>query len=141
MQPGVPMIEKFYWSRDENFDRHEPFPSLGFGSFRRRQLSRALVEHRKPKRPRRRDPLSRSEEGWVVLTQDLDFGTILAVSNRRRPSVIQIRSEDLSPEAASNGVLATIWQLSSELEQGALVTLDPRRTRVRYLPLHPGQGT
>lgn len=81
-----------------------------------------------------------SEEGWVILTQDLDFGTILAVSNGDKPSVIQIRSEDVSPEAAAKGVVATIWQLSPELEQGALVTLDPRQTRVRYLPLHPGRG-
>ncbi len=41
------------------------------------------------------------EEGWVILTQDLDFGTILAVSNGERPSVVQIRSEDVSPEAAA----------------------------------------
>jgi predicted nuclease of predicted toxin-antitoxin system len=77
-----------------------------------------------------------SEEDWVILTQDLDFGTILAVSNGEKPSVIQIRSEDVSPEAAAPGVVATISQLSAELEQGALVTLDPRQTRVRYLPLH-----
>lgn len=77
------------------------------------------------------------EEGWVILTQDLDFGTILAISNGQKPSVILIRSDDVSPEAAANGVVATIEQLQAELEQGALVTLDPRQTRVRYLPLHP----
>ena len=76
------------------------------------------------------------EEGWVILTQDLDFGTILAVSNGERPSVVQIRSEDVSPEAAAQVVASTIRQLSAELEEGALVTLDPRQTRVRYLPLH-----
>ena len=51
------------------------------------------------------------DHGWVILTQDLDFGTILAVTHGEKPSVIQIRSEDVSPE-------------------------DPRRTRLRYLPLH-----
>jgi predicted nuclease of predicted toxin-antitoxin system len=30
-------------------------------------------------------------ESWVILTQDLDFGTILAVTHGDKPSVIQIR--------------------------------------------------
>lgn len=76
------------------------------------------------------------DEGWVILTQDLDFGTILAVTRRETPSVIQIRSEDVSPESAAKAVIATIRQMSAELEEGALVTIDPRQTRLRYLPLH-----
>jgi predicted nuclease of predicted toxin-antitoxin system len=73
----------------------------------------------------------------VILTQDLDFGTILAVTHGEKPSVIQIRSEDVSPEEAATIVIAAIRQMSAELEQGALVTVDPRRTRLRYLPLRP----
>jgi predicted nuclease of predicted toxin-antitoxin system len=76
-----------------------------------------------------------TREGWVILTQDLDFGIILAASHGEKPSVIQIRSRDVSPEAAAQAVVATIRQLSAELEKGALVTLDPRQTRVRILPL------
>jgi predicted nuclease of predicted toxin-antitoxin system len=49
--------------------------------------------------------------------------------------VIQIRGEDVSPDAAASGVIAAIRQMGKELEQGALVTVDPRRTRLRYLPL------
>jgi predicted nuclease of predicted toxin-antitoxin system/uncharacterized protein (DUF433 family) len=36
--------------------------------------------------------------GYVVITHDLDFGTILAHSFARGPSVIQIRANDLSPQ-------------------------------------------
>lgn len=79
------------------------------------------------------------DEGWVILTQDLDFGTILAVTHGEKPSVIQIRSEDVSPEAAASVVTATIRQMSAELELGALVTIDPRQTRLRYLPLYKGR--
>jgi predicted nuclease of predicted toxin-antitoxin system len=71
----------------------------------------------------------------VILTQDLDFGTILAVTHGAKPSVIQIRSEDVSPEAAAAIVIVAIRQMTVELEQGALVTVDPQRTRLRYLPL------
>jgi predicted nuclease of predicted toxin-antitoxin system len=54
-----------------------------------------------PMAPDREIIVHAREEGWVILTQDLDFGTILAVSNGERPSVVQIRSEDVSPEAAA----------------------------------------
>lgn len=71
----------------------------------------------------------------VILTQDLDFGTILAVTHGAKPSVIQIRSEDVSPEATAAIVIAAIRQMCVELERGALITVDPQRTRLRYLPL------
>ncbi len=73
--------------------------------------------------------------GWAILTQDLDFGTILATTHGEKPSVIQIRSEDVSPEAAATIVITAIRQMATQLEQGALVTVDPIRTRLRYLPL------
>ena len=33
--------------------------------------------------------------GFVILTNDLDFGIALAIANREKPSVAQIRGEDL----------------------------------------------
>jgi len=73
----------------------------------------------------------------VILTQDLDSGTILAVTHGSKPSVIQIRFEDVSPEAVASSVIAAIELMTAELARGALVTVDPRRTRLRYLPLTP----
>ena len=37
------------------------------------------------------------QHGHVVLTHDLDFSAILAATHGTRPSVVQIRSEELSP--------------------------------------------
>jgi predicted nuclease of predicted toxin-antitoxin system len=73
----------------------------------------------------------------VVLTHDLDFGAILAASGGRKPSVLQIRADRLSPEAIGPQVLSALTQLEPSLVAGALVTLDPGRTRVSLLPLHP----
>ena len=36
-------------------------------------------------------------DDYVVLTHDLDLSAILARTHRKKPSVIQIRSEDVSP--------------------------------------------
>ncbi len=37
------------------------------------------------------------EHHWVVLTHDLDFSAILAATHGDKPSVVQIRAEDVSP--------------------------------------------
>jgi predicted nuclease of predicted toxin-antitoxin system len=72
---------------------------------------------------------------FVVLTHDLDFAAILAATQGEKPSVVQIRSEQLNPEVIGKQVVSAFRQLALELAQGALVTVDPERTRVRVLPL------
>ncbi len=72
--------------------------------------------------------------GYVVLTQDLDFSAILASTADRKPSVVQIRSAEVSPEAIGRQVVAALLQVADELEAGALLTIDPNRTRFRLLP-------
>lgn len=72
---------------------------------------------------------------YVVLTNDLDFGTILATTQGEKPSVVQIRSQDVSPEAISRQVVQAVTQMAAELEAGLLLTVDPRRSRIRMLPL------
>ena len=74
--------------------------------------------------------------GYVVLTHDLDFGAILAATHGEKPSVVQIRAEDVSPDVIGTQVVAALRQMTAELDQGALLTVEPNRTRVRVLPLH-----
>ncbi len=78
------------------------------------------------------------DRGAVVITNDLDFGAMLASSGTEGPSVIQLRAADLRPEALAPILIETVRQLSSELESGALVTLESARNRVRLLPLTLG---
>jgi predicted nuclease of predicted toxin-antitoxin system len=49
--------------------------------------------------------------------------------------VAQIRREDLRPASIGNQVVQTLRQMQAELEAGALLTIDPKRTRLRILPL------
>jgi predicted nuclease of predicted toxin-antitoxin system len=74
---------------------------------------------------------------YVVLTHDLDFSAILAATHGEKPSVVQIRAEDVSPDTIAKQVIAALRQMASELEDGALLTVDPNRTRLRVLPLTP----
>jgi predicted nuclease of predicted toxin-antitoxin system len=73
--------------------------------------------------------------GYVVLTRDLDFSAILAVTHGEKPSVAQIRAGDLSPTTIGQQVISALIQMQTELEEGALLTIDPNRTRLRLLPL------
>jgi predicted nuclease of predicted toxin-antitoxin system len=72
---------------------------------------------------------------YVVLTHDLDFGSILAATHGEKPSVVQIRADNISPDRIGTKVAAALRQLGSELEAGALLIVDTNRTRVRLLPL------
>jgi predicted nuclease of predicted toxin-antitoxin system len=79
-----------------------------------------------------------AEQGYVILTRDLDFGTILAQSLVARPSVAQIRAHPAEPEHVGSQVVSALRDLEAELAAGALVTIDPKRTRARLLPFLAG---
>ncbi len=53
--------------------------------------------------------------GSVILTHDLDFGTILAATGGNAPSVVQIRAGDLSINAIGDQILAALRQISHSL--------------------------
>ncbi|MFM9939131.1 MAG: DUF5615 family PIN-like protein [Hyphomicrobiaceae bacterium] len=71
---------------------------------------------------------------FVVMTHDLDFSAILAATNGDGPSVLQIRADDTSPEVMGNQVVNAVRQFTAELSQGALITIDTHRARIRLLP-------
>lgn len=75
------------------------------------------------------------EHDHIVLTSDLDFGAILAASKERRPNVVQLRSDVLAPGSVGARVLAALRQSDRELSDGALVSIEPTRARLRVLPL------
>lgn len=75
------------------------------------------------------------EHGYIVLTHDLDFSAILAVTGGTKPSVMQIRSENLNPDVVGEKIVSALLQMQVQLEAGALVSVEPHRTRMRLLPL------
>jgi predicted nuclease of predicted toxin-antitoxin system len=73
--------------------------------------------------------------GYVVFTHDLDFGAALALTQAEGPSVIQVRTQDVTPEHLEPQVINVLENNSSQLEAGCLIVLDEARSRVRILPL------
>ena len=75
------------------------------------------------------------ENNYAVFTHDLDFSTILAITNSNKPSVVQIRTGDISPAISANLVIKALLTAAVEIEKGALITIDLNKTRMRILPL------
>jgi len=72
---------------------------------------------------------------YVVFTHDLDFGALLAMTRAAGPSVIQVRTQDVFPSASETLVIAALEKCESALDQGAIVSIDERSSRVRILPI------
>jgi predicted nuclease of predicted toxin-antitoxin system len=88
--------------------------------------------------PRATDPVIMEwarRNGHVVFTNDLDFGTLLALTEAAAPSVIQVRTQDLMPRALEAMIASLLRKYEDALATGALIVVDEARSRVRVLPL------
>ena len=74
-------------------------------------------------------------EGRVVITFDLDFAEIAALTEGKKASVILFRLRNTrTPHVIER--LSTVLEDSSEaLEKGAVVVVEESRHRVRFLPV------
>jgi predicted nuclease of predicted toxin-antitoxin system len=77
------------------------------------------------------------DNGFIAMTNDLDFGEILAVTNLQAPSVIQLRLGRNEPKRVAPFVGEAIEKCKDELKAGALVSINQNSYRVRLLPLKP----
>lgn len=75
----------------------------------------------------------------IVLTQDLDFSQILYATKEFGPSVVLLRMDNEFDPAARRHVCAALSQAEEVLTQGALLTISPKRARLRRLPIVPGE--
>ena len=56
------------------------------------------------------------------------------------PSVVQIRAEDVSPDVIGTKITRALHQMESELNEGALLSIDDKTMRLRVLPLGSREG-
>jgi len=73
--------------------------------------------------------------GFVVFTHDLDYGALLHSTQASAPSVFQLRAADTRPSTAGSLVIAALARAKGEIQNGALVTIHPAKTRISFLPL------
>jgi len=76
-------------------------------------------------------------EGRILLTFDLDFGEILALSGSRQVSVVLFRLRNARAARQIDHLEKVLAESSRPLEEGAVVVVEEGRYRVRLLP--PGR--
>lgn len=74
------------------------------------------------------------QEKRIILTHDLNFGRIVALSQHRLPSVVTFRLADMRPVRVNTRLLEVLEHISDDLEAGALVTVFEGNFRVHRLP-------
>lgn len=75
------------------------------------------------------------ESGYIVFTHDLDFGAILAATQAEAPSVIQVRTQNIMSDKLVEIVVGVLIENEAALKDGALITINEAKERVRLLPL------
>lgn len=74
-------------------------------------------------------------ENRIILTHDLDFGRIIALSGAQIPSVITFRLANMKPTAVNQHLREILARFAPKLERGALISVSEWSVRVRSLPI------
>ena len=69
----------------------------------------------------------------TVVTLDADFHALLMVDRRKSPSVIRLRFEGLKGEELAEILQGILNEVSDDLAQGAMVTVNRNAIRVHRL--------
>jgi predicted nuclease of predicted toxin-antitoxin system len=80
--------------------------------------------------------VSRADEhGRIILTQDLDFSAIIALTGQQSPSLVSLRLASSRVEYVNTVLAKVLPEVEEQLLAGAIVTVEDQRVRVRQLPI------
>lgn len=79
------------------------------------------------------------EHGEVIVTHDLDFGTLLAIEGSSTPSVIVLRLQRPTLDELAERVASCVSRVADALAAGAIVSVEDAAIRIRKLPVG-GEG-
>jgi predicted nuclease of predicted toxin-antitoxin system len=74
-------------------------------------------------------------EGRILVFADTDFGSRLALSHRRAPSVVVLRRAPHGLDGQAGLLISSLVELEGPLGEGAAVSLLPGHAPVRRLPI------
>lgn len=74
-------------------------------------------------------------EERILLTVDLDFGYLLAISKETLPSVILFRLGNESYNIINDRLAELLNRFESDLEKGVIISVTDKTFRIRQLPI------
>ncbi|MBU1207685.1 MAG: DUF5615 family PIN-like protein [Proteobacteria bacterium] len=74
-------------------------------------------------------------ENRVILTFDLDFAEIVALSKGHEASIVLFRLHNTRTSNLISRLSAVLSESAVALEKGAVIVVEESRHRVRYLPI------
>jgi len=80
-------------------------------------------------------------ENRVIITFDLDFGEIVALSKGQKASILLLRLHNTRTSHVINRLATVLSDATDALEKGAVIVVEESRHRVRYLPPHRIEGS
>ena len=75
-----------------------------------------------------------AEEGWIVVTFDLDFGEIAGLAGATGATVLLLRLRLAHQDYLRQRLQAAIVEAAETLEAGATVVVEDARIRIRRMP-------
>lgn len=78
--------------------------------------------------------------GLSILTEDLDYGAILAVTGEMEPGVIILRVGNWTREQVESRLRRVLEELPEESFRNSFATVDRYRVRLRRLPIRPADS-
>ena len=74
-------------------------------------------------------------EKRIILTMDLDFGYLMAISKSNLPSVIIFRLENETPKNVNKRLEKVLAESVDALKSGAVISVLEHNYRIRTLPI------
>ena len=72
----------------------------------------------------------------IIVSADTDFGTILALRQKPKPSVIIFRRlGKRRPQQQATLLLVNLPNLKKDLQKGCIAVIEENRIRIRFLPI------
>jgi predicted nuclease of predicted toxin-antitoxin system len=76
-----------------------------------------------------------AQENRTIITQDLDFSAIIALTRSKAPSLISLRLSSSRIEYVNALLLKILPTLEQDVLNGMIVTVEDHRVRRRALPI------
>lgn len=80
-------------------------------------------------------------EERIIVSADTDFGTLLALRSKRKPSFVLLRRQhDTTPDKTASLLISLLPNIESDLESGSVVVITDNRLRIRPLPVRENEA-